>query len=297
MRLSVCIVNWNTREDVAECLSALQAAMAGLEAEVIVVDNASADGSADLVRERFGWARLIANSENLGYARGNNQAIEASAGDLALLLNPDTVMPPDGLRQLVAFAEEHPEAGAIGCRLVYPDGRVQQSCRSFPTPDIILYEYIGLSRLFPRSRVFGKYRMSWWDYGDVREVDQPMGSCLLLRREALEQVGLMDEQFPIFFNEVDLCFRLKQAGWRILYTPEPSVVHKVGRSTRQVKLRMIIESHDSLLRFYRKHYAASLRPHALYGVIALVQTGKWARVAGGRVRRMVLREHCRDLCP
>jgi GT2 family glycosyltransferase len=281
--LSVCLVNWNTREDLAECLASLERACEGLEAEVIVVDNASADGSAEMVRERFPWARLIANQENLGYARGNNQAIEASTGDLVLLLNPDTVMPPDGLRQLAAFAEEHPQAGAIGCRLVYPDGRVQQSCRAFPTPDIIVYEYLGLSRLFPRSRVFGKYRMSWWDYGDVREVDQPMGSCLLLRREALEQVGLMDEQFPIFFNEVDLCFRLKQAGWRILYTPEPSVVHKVGRSTRQVRLQMIIESHDSLLRFYRKHYASTLRPHALWGVTALVQTGKWARVVRTKI--------------
>ena len=283
--LSICIVNWNTREDLDECLESLDAAREGLDAEVIVVDNASEDGSADLVRERFGWVRLVSNEHNAGYARGNNQAIQASTGGFVLLLNPDTVMPPDGLRQLLAFAREHQDAGAVGCRLVYPDGRVQWSCRTFPTPDIILWEYLGLSRLFPRSPIFGKYKMSWWDYDDVREVDQPMGSCLLLRREALDEVGLMDEQFPIFFNEVDLCFRLKAAGWKVLYTPEPAVLHKVGRSTRQVKLRMIIESHDSLLRFYRKNYAATFRPHALWAVTALVQTGKWARVAGWRVRR------------
>jgi len=280
--LSVCIVNWNTRDDLAECLASLEAAMEGVEAEVIVVDNASSDGSAQMVRDR-----LIANEDNLGYARGNNQAIKAATGQYVLLLNPDTIMPPDGLRELVAFAGQHPEAGAIGCRLVYPDGRVQHSCRTFPTPDVIVWEYLGLSRLFPKSRIFGKYRMSWWDYNNVREVDQPMGSCLLLRAEALGDVGPMDEQFPIFFNEVDLCFRLKQAGWKILYTPRPIVVHKVGRSTSQVKVRMIAESHDSLLRFYRKNYAGRISPIWMWVVTVLVCTGKWARVSVWHLRRLL----------
>ncbi len=285
--LSVCIVNWNTRDDLAECLASLEAAMEGVEAEVIVVDNASSDGSADMVRERFRWVRLIANENNVGYARGNNQAIKAAAGRYVLLLNPDTIVPPDGLRELVAFAGQHPEAGAVGCKLVYPDGRIQHSCRTFPTPDVIVWEYLGLSRLFPKSRIFGKYRMSWWDYNNVREVDQPMGSCLLLRAEALGDVGPMDEQFPIFFNEVDLCFRLKQAGWKILYTPRPIVVHKVGRSTSQVKVRMIAESHDSLLRFYRKNYAGRISPIWMWVVVVLVCTGKWARVSVWHLRQLI----------
>lgn len=256
MLLSVCIVNWNTRDYLRECLTALyafppqEAAM-----EVIVVDNVSADGSAAMVTTEFPQVTLVASPKNLGYAQGNNEALKRAGGDWVLLLNPDVVVHPDALTKAVQFAQAHPDAGAVGGRLVGADGRTQRSLRSFPDPGPVLWEYLGLSRLFPRSRVFGAYRMTYFDYDQAAEVDQPMGSFLLLSRRALDDVGLMDPQFPIFFNEVDWCWRAKrEKGYAIYYMPDVVVTHYGGGSTRQVKARMITESHRSLLRFYQKHY-------------------------------------------
>lgn len=252
--LSVCIVTWNTRELLARCLRTLQAAHGSLRVQTVVVDNASADGTAQMVAEKFPQVQLIANAQNRFYAAGNNQALQAAQAPLKLLLNSDIEVPPDGLEALVAFMAQHPQAGAVAPRLVYPDGRLQRSCRTFPDPDIVLYQALGLSRLAPNSRIFGKYKMTWWDYADERPVDQPMASALLVRSEALEQVGVFDEQFPMYFNDVDLCRRLWDGGWEVWYTPQVSYVHHHGASTRQVRREMIAESGRSFLRYYRKHY-------------------------------------------
>lgn len=252
--LAVCIVTWNTRELLARCLTTLQAAHGSLKVQTVVVDNASADGTAQMVAKQFPQVQLIANAQNRYYAAGNNQALAAAEAPLKLLLNSDIEVPPDGLEALVAFMAQHPQAGAVAPRLVYPDGRLQRSCRSFPTPDVVLYEILGLSRLAPRSRIFGKYRMTWWDYDEPRPVDQPMASALLVRSDALDQVGVFDEQFPMYFNDVDLCQRLWDAGWQIWYTPEVTYVHHHGASTRQVRREMIAESGRSFLRYYRKCY-------------------------------------------
>jgi len=276
MRLSVCIVNWNTRDCLHECLTALgQCPPAGAEMEVIVVDNASADGSAAMVASEFSPVSLIGNSDNKGYAEGNNQALERATGDFLLLLNPDVVVHPGSLTRALAFMAEHPDAGALGCRLVGADGETQRSVRGFPDPGPVLWDAAGLSRLFPRSRLFGAYRMTFFDYDRVSEVDQPMGSFLLLTRAALDKVGLMDPQFPIFFNEVDWCWRAKRAGgFRIYYTPDAVVTHYGGSSTRQVKAAMIRESHRSLLRFYDKHYARLTPP--VCGLIRLaISLNEW----------------------
>lgn len=262
MLLSVCIVNWNTRDYLRECLTALgQYPPAGADMEVIVVDNASADGSAAMVALEFPDVKLLGNADNRGYAEGNNQALERASGDLLLLLNPDVIVHPESLTRTLAFIAERPQAGALGCRLVGKDGGTQRSVRGFPDPAPVLWDAAGLSRLFPRSRAFGAYRMTWFDYNSVAEVDQPMGSFLLLTRAALEKVGLMDPQFPIFFNEVDWCWRAKREhGFPIYYTPDVVVTHYGGSSTRQVKAAMVRESHRSLLRFYDKHYARLAPP-------------------------------------
>ena len=254
MDLSIVIVNWNTRDHLRRCLESVFANPPHARFETIVVDNASADGSADMVRDSFPTARLVANQENAGYARGNNQAISLSSGSLILLLNPDTEAKPGALESLPAFGKSHPDAAAVGCRLVHPDGRVQMSCRSFPEPMPVLFEYLRLSRLFPKSRLFGAYRMTYLDYAQEAEVDQPMGSCLLLSRAALDDVGLFDDQFPIFFNEVDWCYRARQKGWKVYFTPSAEVIHHGAGSTRQVRREMALESHRSLKRFYAKHY-------------------------------------------
>jgi len=262
MRLSVCIVNWNTRDYLRECLGSLcQYPPAGAETEIIVVDNASEDGSTAMVEEKFSQVILLANADNRGYAEGNNQALQQATGDYLLLLNPDVVVHPESLTRALAFMAAHPDAGAMGCRLIGRDGETQRSLRSFPDPAPVLWEFLGLSRLFPQSRRFGAYRMTWFDYNRVLEVDQPMGSFLLLTRAAFEKVGLMDTQFPIFFNEVDWCWRAKrEQGLRIYYTPDVTVTHYGAGSTRQVKVSMVRESHRSLLRFYDKHYTHLAAP-------------------------------------
>ena len=181
--LSICIVNWNTRDLLLGALASIYDAPPNFGFEVIVVDNNSRDGSAGAVRERFPQAQLIANADNTGYAAGNNQAMERACAAYNLLLNPDVILPPGGLDKAVAFMEQHPDAGALGVRQVHPDGSLQKSARGFPTPMAVLWELLGLSRLLPGSRVFGAYRMTWFDYAHMAEVDQPMGTFLLLRRK------------------------------------------------------------------------------------------------------------------
>jgi len=235
--------------------------------EIVVVDNASTDGSADMVRSKFPNVLLIANDQNAGYAEGNNQALHVGTGDYLLLLNPDIVLKNDVLTPSVDFMQSHPEAGALGCKLVSTDGTAQRSVRSFPDPLPVLFEYLGLARLFPHSKFFGRYRMTFLNYDSTAEVDQPMGSYLLIRRETLDQVGLIDPDFPIFFNEVDWCFRaVREHHWKIYYNGSISVIHYGGSSTRQVKARMVTESHQSLIRFYRKHYRGKI-PKLLYWII------------------------------
>ena len=277
--LAVCIVNWNTRDHLRRCLEALGEHAGGLDLQVIVVDNASSDGSADMVRAEFPGVDLVANDENAGYARGNNQALDRVEADFALLLNPDTIVSDGALQALLACAQRHPKAGAVAPKLVYPDGRLQRSCRSFPTPDVVIYEILRLSRLFPWSRRFGKYKMTWWAYDDERTVDQPMASAFMLRRAAVREVGIFDEDFPIFFNDVDLCKRLWDSGWEIWFTPEATVTHAHGASTSQVKRRMIVESHRSFLRFYRKHYRGHVNPIAYWVALGLLDAAKTVRLS------------------
>jgi N-acetylglucosaminyl-diphospho-decaprenol L-rhamnosyltransferase len=331
MDLSVVIVNWNTREELRACLGSLRLARSVLGArcsagqrqgpgsadhrapsterasgascrtEVIVVDNASADGSAQTVREEFPEVTLIANAENRGYAAANNQGIARARGAFVMLLNPDTELPPEAPGQMLDFLRAHPEAGAVAPRLLHPDGRVQESVRDWPTPGALIEEALGAriaccvsryeERLQPsmhdarRTTHFGRsYRVPVADLAEPAPVPQPMTSCLVIRREALEQVGGMDERFPIFFNDVDLCFRLWEAGWEIWYLAAVRVLHHGGASTRQVRPRMIRESHRSLRAFYAKHYRRRLPLPVYAATVAAVHAVGAVRWAMATVR-------------
>jgi hypothetical protein len=252
-QLDVCIVTWQSRDLLRTCL----AAVVGQPevAEIIVVDNASDDGTAEMVRTTFPTVHVIANPENVGFAAGNNQAIQAGGAPFVLLLNPDTEIQPGALAGVLRTFAEDPQTGAVAPRLVLPDGSTQLSCRGFPEPAALLWAATGLARLFPRSPTFGRYRMSYFDYSTRREVDQPMASALALRRAALDEVGLFDEEFPLYFNDVDLSHRLRQAGWVTVFEPAAEVTHYYGQSsTWQVRPSAILESHRGLIRFYHKHY-------------------------------------------
>jgi hypothetical protein len=222
---------------------------------IVVVDNASGDGTVEMVNAEFPQIRLIANERNVGFAAGNNQAIKATSAPFVLVLNPDTEVRENALGALLDAFDEDKKMGAVAAQLVLSDGSIQRSCRSFPEPPAIFYDAVGLSRLFPRSEVFGRYRMTYWDHTTSREVDQPMASALALRRSALDEVGLFDEDFPLYFNDVDLCYRLWQAGWKIVFESRAKVTHYFGASsTWKVRPGAILESHRGLIRFYRKHY-------------------------------------------
>lgn len=275
MRLSVLIVNWNTTSYLSALLDSLARHAPPFEHETIVVDNASEDLDQAAFRAGYLDVKLIANDHNAGYAAANNQAINAAAGEHLLLLNPDTEAAEGALAKLVDFMAAHPKAAAAGAKLVRPDGTVDRSVRGFPYPWPIACELLGLSRL---CRCFGSYRTTGFTYDKAAQVDQPMGSCLILRREAVNDVGLFDEQFPIFFNEVDWLYRAKQKGWEVYFTPDAVFVHHGAASTRQVdRRRMIRESHESLIRFYAKHFKGKMPAAAYYFVIACIRMGRFVR--------------------
>jgi GT2 family glycosyltransferase len=252
--LSVVIVNWNTKMHLEKCLSSLREHAPKCGIEVIVVDNASQDGSGDLVRERFPDVRLLAEEVNWGYAKGNNLGLREATGAFVLFLNPDTEFVDDSLDRALEVMEQRPEAGVLAARLLNPDGSTQSSLRSFPRPLPILLDWIGLARLFPKIPFFGRYRYRFFDYDQGGYVEQPMGTFLLARRQVIEQVGEWDESFPIFFNDVDWLWRVHLAGWKVYYEPTVRVIHYGGAGTKQVRKAMIWESHRSLLRYYEKWY-------------------------------------------
>lgn len=229
-----------------------------VEVEMFLVDNHSSDGSAQMVGSEHPWVKLVANKENLGFARANNQALRDCNGEYVLLLNPDTQISPGAIWHLVDFLDERPDAGVVAPQLLNTDGSVQRSCREFPTFSGMFYELAGLSRMFPsgskKGKQFRAYKMLDWNHDDERQVDQPEGACLAIRRSVIDEVGLLDEGFFMLFEEVDWCYRIKQKGWEIWFTPEARVTHHYGQSIKQVKIKMIISSHRGLYRFWRKHY-------------------------------------------
>ncbi len=247
MNLSIVIVSWNTAPLLADCLRSLPAGADGQAAETIVVDNASADGSADLVAREFPQVRLIRNSENLGFGRANNQGLRASAGRYALLLNSDTVVKPGALSALVQYMDSNPAVGACSPRLVRPDGTPQPY--AFGHDPTLTY----LLRRAVNQLLFRRY-LHDWAVSAVQEVDWVSGACLLARREAADRVGLLDENIFMYFEDNDWCLRLRQAGWKICYYPEAEVMHLGGQSLRQNPAAQAAYA-GSLRYFYAKHYS------------------------------------------
>jgi len=283
--MSIVIVAWNSSDFIGECLDSIYSHKGKLKFEVLVVDNDSQDATKDIIREFYPWVILIENEQNLGYAHANNQGITCSVGKYILLLNPDIRLRENALLELFLFMQNHPDAGAAGPQLMNLDGSIQPSCREFPRFSTLIYEVLGLSYLFPKSRVFGRWRMGYFDHNSEREVDQPMASALMIRRNSLAQVGLMDEDFFMFFNDVDLCFRMKSNGWKIYFCPDAKAYHVLGGSTRKVKSRMIYLSHRGYFKFLKKYRKTVLDQILLIPSAFLLSLTAVIRILISKVRR------------
>ena len=252
--LSVAIPSWNTREFLDQCLRSVYETAKGFSFEVIVVDNASSDGSPEMVASKYPHVKLVRNRTNLGFAAACNIGFKHSTGRYFLILNSDTIVLPNAFAYLIQFMDEHPEAGAAGCRLLNRDGTLQRSCSKFPSVLTELFDALYLSKLFPNSRIFGGYSMYYWDFDQIREVDFAGGSCLIVRRETIEEVGLLDEGFFMYTEEADWCYRMWQHGWKVYYYPYAQVIHLGGESSRQFGKDILLHLYASRNRFIRKHH-------------------------------------------
>lgn len=258
LKLSIIIVSWNVRELLRKCLwSIYQDEQSSPDAlETIVVDNASADGSGNMVRANFPQVKVLENRENVGFTAGNNQAIIRSQGRYVMLLNPDTEVLGDALTTLMDFMDAHPAVGIVAPKLLNSDGTAQSSRRRFPTLATAFLESTALQQSWPDNRVLRAYYMQDQNEDEAHEVDWSVGACLMVRREVIEQVGLLDEGFFMYSEEMDWCYRIKQAGWRIVYLPAAEVMHHGGQSSKQVIAAQHIHFQRSKIRFFRKHHGA-----------------------------------------
>ena len=253
--LSIVIVNWNTQHVIVDCLRSVLANLGELSTEVIVIDNASTDDSVQVIAERFPQVQLIANDTNRGFAAANNQGMRMARGAYVLLLNPDTVVLDGAFDKTLAYARRHPDIGVLGCQVMESAQAVQRTCFRFPSPLNTLMWVSGALAWFPRSRIAGRAAYGPWNRRDEREVEVVSGMFMLVRCEAIEQVGLMDEAYFVFAEEADWCYRFRSAGWRCVFAPVGRIVHVDGgsKSTEQASVRMYVEIQKSLLLFHRKH--------------------------------------------
>ena len=243
--LSAIVVTYNAAPWIERSLESVRET----GAEMIVVDNGSTDGTLDIVRERFPEARVV-EQENRGFGAGNNAGMRAASGRYFLLLNPDAWLTEGALEDLVAFADEHPEAGVVGPRLLNPDGSLQRSVRGYPTPWRLATEYFFLRKLAPHSEALNALFGAGFDHKSVREADYLFGACLLVRREAVDSIGGFDEQFFLMSEEVDWCYRFRQAGWKVFFYPDAEAYHVVGASLNPARFKDVVRGH---LQFLRKH--------------------------------------------
>jgi GT2 family glycosyltransferase len=291
--LSVIIVSWNVRELLRSCLRAVEAGRGGLAAEVIVVDGGSLDGSAAMVAADFPWVRLVARSDNVGFPRGNNIALEQAHGRHVLLLNPDAEVGTGAMPAMVEYLEAHPQVGAVGPLLLNPDGSVQSSRRRFPTLATALFESTWLQGIAPRALLRRYYVLDRRD-DETAEVDWVTGACLMVRREVVEQVGPMDEGYFMYSEELDWCRRIKDAGWKVFFLPAARVVHHEGKSSEQAVTARHINFQRAKLRYFRKfhgppaaallrlfllaNYLWQLGLEAAKGALGLKRPLRWQRV-------------------
>lgn len=256
MKLTVVIVSYNVKYYLEQCLLSLRRALEGIEAEVIVVDNHSRDGSVEYIGSRFPNARVIALQHNTGFASANNVAIRNSNGEYILLLNPDTIVAENTIREALQFMDTHPKVGAAGVRMLKADGTsAMESRRGIPTPMTAFYKMSGLCRRFPQSRRFAKYYMSWLPWDSPQRIEVVSGAFFLIRRSVLDDVGLLDTDFFMYGEDIDLSYRISKTHWECWYLPL-KIVHYKGESTESSSFRYVHVFYEAMLIFFRKHYGS-----------------------------------------
>ncbi len=255
--LAVVIVSYNTRDLLEECIASVLAETKAIACHVFVVDNASRDGSAEMVQRKFPEVSLRANAENLGFSRANNQALAGIDARYAVLLNSDTKIFPGSraLEAMVAFMDAHPDVGALGPKILFEDGSIQLHCaRSLPGLWASFCQLTTLARRFPHNRLTGGYLMSWWDHEDAREVECLLGACMMVPREVLERVGPLDGDFFLGGEDADWCLRIRRAGWKVYYNPEIAILHHGGASKNQMEEHEGKPLHIGYWKYFRKHH-------------------------------------------
>jgi GT2 family glycosyltransferase len=284
--VSVIIVNWNTCELLRQCLRSLRTDNPSISSEVIVVDNNSSDDSVEMVRREFEYVYLIPNQTNRGFAAANNQGIAVANGRYVLLLNSDTIVLDRAIERTIAFAEKHLDTAVVGCRVLNPDRTLQNSCFMFPSIlNWVLFSSY-LYRLFPDNRFFGRELMTWWARDDAREVDVVTGCYMLVRKEALDQVGAMDERFFMYAEETDWCYRFKAKGWKNRFTPDAEIIHIGGASAVKLGSQRAQVTNRSFVRYMFKHWS---KPRAAIGVCMLALF-YFSRLAVLAPKRLITRQ-------
>lgn len=255
LQLSVIIVNYNVKHFLEQCLHSVYNALKKLDAEVFVVDNNSVDGSVSLVKQKFPQVKLIENNVNTGFSVANNQAIKVASGKYILLLNPDTIVQEDTFEKVVAFMDQHPDAGGLGIKMVDGKGNfLPESKRGLPTPAVAFYKIFGLAKLLPNSKRFGQYHLTYLDKNKNHEVDILSGAFMLMRKEALDKVGLLDETFFMYGEDVDLSYRITQGGYKNYYFAESSIIHYKGESTKKSSVNYVVVFYKAMAIFAKKHF-------------------------------------------
>ncbi|MBV2247244.1 MAG: glycosyltransferase [Lentimicrobium sp.] len=256
MKLSVVIVNYNVKYFLEQCLHSVEKAIEDIDSEVFVVDNNSVDGSVEMVAEKFPWVNLIANTENTGFSVANNQAIKIAKGEYILLLNPDTLVELDTFSKSVEFMDKHPDAGGLGIKMVDGNGRfLPESKRGLPTPIVAFYKIFGLSSLFPKSKIFGKYHLGYLDNDETHVVDVLSGAYMMMRRETLDKTGLLDETFFMYGEDIDLSYRITKSGYNNYYYPGARIIHYKGESTKKSSINYVFVFYRAMVIFAKKHFS------------------------------------------
>lgn len=259
--ISIIIINYKTPELTLGAIESVYQSITDFWYEIILVDNHSCDGIIERVTGRYPHFRIIANEVNVGFSKANNQAIRIASGRYILLLNSDTVIQPDTLETMISFMDAHPKVGASGCKVILPDGKLDKACRrGFPTPSASFYYAFGFSKLFPNVPRFNQYQLGYLDPDDSYPVDCLVGAFMLVRKEAIDQVGLLDEEFFMYGEDIDWCYRIKQGGWEIYYYPKTTITHYKGASSRRKPFKIVYEFHRAMWLFHRKHYQKKYLP-------------------------------------